>query len=138
VQRLGFMIRDFHASILAGEAVRLSSFRGCSNLLVVFSGYSDAMRIFLENAARQAEGLSEQDTTVVVVVPYGPEERNETAENSSMVVLHDKAHAVYRLSGAADEDGHPVPLAYLTDRFVEMLPPMLHPATRYRRFVGKF
>jgi len=116
VQRPGFMIRDFALPSSRGEAVR-----GRSNLLVVFSGYSDAMLVFLENAARQAKGVSEQDTTVVVVVPYGAEERGEIAEHSSIVVLHDKAHAAYRLSGDADENGRPVPLAYLTDRFGEIV-----------------
>ncbi len=121
VQRRGFMIRDFTLVSSRGENVPISSFRGRSNLVVVFPGYSDTMRIFLEDAARHAGVLEEEDTILVAVVPYGPEEsKSATAKCSPFVVLHDKTHAVYRLSGATDDNGRPVPLVYLTDRFGEI------------------
>jgi hypothetical protein len=66
------MIRDFMLVSNRGEEVRLSTFRGRSNLAVVFPGHSDAMRAFLGDAERCGREFSEQDTTVVVVVPYGP------------------------------------------------------------------
>lgn len=121
VQRPGFMIRDFTLVSSRGESVSISSFRGRSNLVVVFPGYSDAMRIFLEDAARHAEALEEENTTLVTVVPYGPEESESAAANCSpAIILHDKTHAVYRLSGATDNNGRPVALVYLTDRFGEI------------------
>jgi peroxiredoxin len=122
VQRPGFMIRDFMLVSNRGEKVRLSTFSGRSNLAVVFPGHSDAMRVFLGDAERRGREFSEQDTTVVVVVPYGPEEQAIPIENSSpFLVLYDKTHAVYQRSGATDENGHPVPLVYLTDRFGEIV-----------------
>lgn len=39
VQRPGFMIRDFTLKFSPGKNVRISSFRGGSNLVVVFPGY---------------------------------------------------------------------------------------------------
>jgi peroxiredoxin len=122
VQRPGFMIRDFAFVSNRGESDRISRFRGRSNLVVVFPGHSDAMRIFLEDAVRHGHEFSEQDTTVVAVVPYGPEEQGiAIAHSSPILVLNDRTHAVYRLSGATDENGRPVPLVYLTDRFGEIV-----------------
>ncbi len=121
VQRPGYMIRDFTLKSSRGEDVRISSFRGRANLVVVFPAYSDAMRVFLEEAARHSRELSKQETIVVVVVPYGSKEHETPIANDSpILVLHDKLHAAYRLSGATDENGRPVPLAYLTDRFGEI------------------
>jgi peroxiredoxin len=89
---------------------------------VVFLGYSDAMSIFLHDVEQHGREFSEQDATVVAVVPYGREEQAIPIESSSpFLVLYDKTHAVYRLSGAADEKGRPVPLVYLTDRFGEIV-----------------
>lgn len=121
-QRPGFMIRDFTLVSNRGEDVQISSFRGRSNLVLVFLGHSDAMRIFLHDFELHGRELSEHGTTVVAVVPYGREEQAIPIESSSRVlVLYDKTHAVYQLSGARDENGHPVPLVYLTDRFGEIV-----------------
>lgn len=122
VQRPGFMIRDFTLPSSGGETVRISDFRGRSNLAIVFPGYSDAMLGFLEDAAGHAKELSEQDTVVVIVVPYGTEEDVISIPRCPpIIVLHDKTHAVYRLSGATDADSRPAPLVYLTDRFGEIV-----------------
>ena len=122
VQKPGFMIRDFALVSDHGEHTRLSSFRGRSNLVVVFPGHSEAMRFFLEDVMRHGHEFSEQDTTVIAVVPYGPEEQGTpTANRSPILVLNDKTHAVCRLSGATDENGQPVPLVYLTDRYGEIV-----------------
>jgi peroxiredoxin len=122
VQRPGFMIRNFTLASNRGENVQISSFRGRSNLAVVFPRYPDAMRAFLEDLGRHGRDFSEQDTTVVVVVPYGPEEPTIPIEGSSpFLVLYDKTHAVYQLSGATDENSRPVPLVYLTNRFGEIV-----------------
>ena len=121
VQRRGFMIRDFTLASNCGEDIRISSFRGRSNLAVVFLGHSVAMRVFLEDLGQHGCEFSEQDTTVVAVVPYGREEQEFLIGSSSpVVVLYDKTHAAYLLSGATDENGRPVPLVYLTDRYGEI------------------
>jgi hypothetical protein len=57
VQRPGYMIRDFTLRSLRGEDVRISSFRGCANLVLVFSGQSDAMRGFLKEMAKHSSEL---------------------------------------------------------------------------------
>jgi peroxiredoxin len=121
VQRRGFMIRDFTLASNCGEDIRISSFRGRSNLAVVFLGHSVAMRVFLEDLGQHGCEFSEQDTTIVAVIPCGPEEQTIPIENKPpILVLYDKTHAVYQLSGATDENGRPIPLVYLTDRFGEI------------------
>jgi len=127
-QRPGFMIRDFTLVSNRCEDIRISSFRGRSNLAVVFLGHSEAMRIFLHEVEQHGRQFSEQDTTVVAVVPYGREEQGFPIESSSpVVVLYDKTHAACQLSGATDENGRPVPLVYLTDRFGEIMSTYLAP-----------
>jgi peroxiredoxin len=121
VQRPGFLIRNFSLVSNRGENIRLSSFRGQSNLALVFPGHSDAMRGFLEELQRHGREFSEQDTVVVAIVPCGYEEQTiPIEENSPILVLYDKSHAVHQRSGAF-ENGHPVPLVYLTDRFGEIV-----------------
>lgn len=129
VQKSGFMIRDFALPSSRGEHVRISMLRSQSNLVVVFPGHSDAMRVFLQDVERHGREFVEQETTVVAVVPCGPEEQaTAIAEGSPILVLYDKTHAVYRLSGATNESGCLVPLAYLTDRFGEIVSTYVAPA----------
>ncbi|MGH9561731.1 MAG: peroxiredoxin family protein [Terracidiphilus sp.] len=121
VQRPGFMIRDFTLVSNRGENIRISSFRGQSNLALVFPGHSDAMRGFLEVLQGHGREFSEQDTVLVAIVPCGPEDQTIPIEkNSPILVLYDKSHAVYQRSGAI-ENGRPAPLVYLTDRFGEIV-----------------
>ena len=129
VQRPGFMIRDFTLVSNRGEDVRLSSFRGRSNLAVVFPGHSDAMRVFLEDVGRHDHEFSEQDTMVVVSFPTGRMSRQSQLRTCpQFLVLYDKTHTVYQLSGATDENGRPVPLVYLTDRFGEIVSTYVAPS----------
>ena len=122
LQRPGYLIRDFTLENSAGENIRISSFRGRANLLLVFPGYSEGMRAFLEDAARHSREFSDQEATLVAVIAYGPEEREIlTTVAPSILVLHDRTHSAYRLSGALDEEGKLIPLVYLTDRFGEIV-----------------
>lgn len=121
VQRPGFMIRDFTLPSSDGKSVRISSFHGRSNLAVVFPGHSDAMCRFLEDLAKHNQQFSEQDTTVMVVLPHGLEvKETPIVSNASIVVLYDETWEAYRLSGVTDEIARPIQLIYLTDRFGEI------------------
>lgn len=122
VQRPGFIIRDFAAASSEGESVRISSFRGRSNLAVAFPGHSNDMRAFIENLARHISELSDQNTTLVVVLARGREEESSrTQYPPPIIVLYDNTQSAYRLSGASDAKGEPTPLFYLTDRFGEIV-----------------
>ncbi len=122
LQRPGYLIRDFTLESSTGENVQISSFRGRANLLLVFPGYSDEMRAFLENAAKHSREFLDQEATIVAVIPHAPEEREIlTTVTPSILILHDRTHSAYRLSGALDEDGKLIPLVYLTDRFGEIV-----------------
>lgn len=128
VQRPGFMIRDFTLISNRGDNVRISSFRGRSNLLVAFPGYSDATCAFLAELVRHDRKFSDQDTTVLVVVPYGPKERPIPIPiHSPIAILHDETLYVHRLSGATDENGCLMPIVYLTDRFGEIISTYVEP-----------
>jgi len=122
VQRPGYMIRDFTLRSLRGEDVRISSFRGCANLVLVFDGQSDTMRGFLIEMAKHSREFSEQETRVVAILARGWEERSIQRSNDSPIVeLYDGTLTVHHRSGATDENGCPVPLVYVTDRFGEIV-----------------
>ena len=118
LQRPGYMIRDFILQSSSGQNIQISSFRGRANLVLVFPGYSGAMRILLEDAARYSREFLELEATVVVV---SPRQQQENTLNPSILVLHDSTHAVHRLYGATDEHGRPVPVVYVTDRYGEII-----------------
>ena len=122
VQKPGFMIRDFTLTSSGDEIIRPSSFRGRSNLVVVFPGYSDTLRVFLAELVRHGRIFSRYETTALIVVPYGPKLQGiPIPTDPPIVVLHDETLRVYRLSGAMDEKGYLVPIVYLTDRFGEIV-----------------
>ncbi len=122
VQRSGYMIRDFTLRSSRGEDVRVSDFRGSANLVLVFPGYSKAMRAFLDEAAMHSADWSGQEARVIAVLPYGGKEHAGPAQDhSSILELYDEAFAVHRRSGAADDNGRPVPVIYVTDRFGEIV-----------------
>ncbi len=146
-QRPGYMIRDFTLRSLQGENVRISSFRGCANLVLVFSGQSDAMRGFLNEMAKHSREFSEQETRVVAILARGREKRSiPTSNDSPIVELYDETLTVHHRSGATDENGYPVPLVYVTDRFGEIvaiygvpghaLPPKVEEILRTLEFVN--
>ena len=58
----------------------------------------------------------------MAVIADGPQEREIlTTVAPSILVLHDRTHSAYLLSGALDEEGKFLPLVYLTDRFGEIV-----------------
>lgn len=122
VQRPGYMIRDFSLKSSAGEDIRISGFRGRSNLVLVFAGRSDAMRDFLSEMAQRSREFSEQETRIVAILARRCEERSLPTSNvSSILGLYDETLAVHCLSGATNENGCPTPLVYVTDRFGEIV-----------------
>ena len=147
VQRPGYMVRDFALSSSQGEDVRVSSFRGQTSLVLVFSGYSDALCAFLDEAARRRPEFSEQEAIVVVILPYAREERGVPSANGSPILeLYDDTHSVHHLSGASDGKDSLVPVVYVTDRYGEivstyavsgrLLPPTVDEILRTLEFVN--
>ena len=111
VQRPGYMIRDFTLSSSSGEEVRISSFRGSDNLVMVFPGQSKPMRVFLDHAATHSHDSADQESRVIAVLPYDRKEHAISAEGASPILeLYDETLAVHRRSGAVDEDGRLVPI----------------------------
>lgn len=132
LQRPGHMVRDFELPSTTGGRVRISSFRGRKNLLLVFPGHSDEMRALLEEASKRSSEFATQEAVIIAVLPEPRSEeetsganhvaKNDSAANpdSCVVVLHDESRSAYRLSGGLDKVGESIPLLYLTDRFGEI------------------
>ena len=147
VQRPGYMIRDFTLNSSSGEEVRISSFRGSDNLVLVFPGHSKAMRAFLEDAATHSRDLANQQAAVIAVLPDDGKEHAVPNQGASQILeLYDETLSVHRRSGAVDEDGRLVPVIYVTDRFGEIVathlvegdasPPSLEEILRSLEFIN--
>lgn len=122
VQRPGYMIRDFTLRSSRGEGVRLSDFRERANLVLVFAGHSDAMRVFLQSAAGHSRQFSEQETCVISILSCaGKEPAVRRPDDSSILKLYDEVLAAHYRSGATDGNGHLIPVIYVTDRFGEIV-----------------
>lgn len=127
LQRHGHMIRDFELPSSTGSRVRISSFRGSKNLLLVFPGRSDAMFAFLEDAAKRSSEFARQEAAIIAVLPEAGRAGETSRANHSatnldprVVVLYDDSRSAYRLSGGVDQHGELIPLLYVTDRFGEI------------------
>jgi peroxiredoxin len=121
VQSPGYMIRDFTLRSSQGQDIRISSFRGRANLILVFLGNSDAMLRLVDEALAHSCEFTEQEARVVAIHPYRREDLDISATSRAPILdLYDETLGAYRFSGATDKNGLPVPLVYLTDRFGEI------------------
>lgn len=139
LQAPGFMIRDFTLDSQAGEKVQISSFRGRANLVLVFPADSDAMHAFLRDLENESGKFREEEAEIVVI--DGRERRESSMPSpqngSSILVLLDPTLTVYRLFGAVDQNGQPVPLVHVTDRFGEIVSTCVAPACAMPPDVGE-
>ena len=105
------------------------------------------MRDFLDEAVRHEWEFSEQEARVVAILPHYREERGIPTPRGQLVLdLYDETLTAHKISGAIGENGEPVPLVYITDRFGEIvltysvsdhaLPPRVEEILRTLEFVN--
>lgn len=127
LQRLGYVIRDFTLESTEGRRIQISDYRGRANLVLVFLENSATNCRFLQEVANKSQEFTQEEATVVAIVPYAPEktERGSTWYQVALVLVDEDA-SVHRLFGAIDEHGTPATVLYITDRFGEIV--SVHPA----------
>ena len=121
LQKPGYLIRDFILTSATGERVQISDYRGRSNLVLVFAGQAGTKLDFLQDAAKRYQDFTEQSAVVVVVFASSSQATDllKVAATLPFVALVDDGR-VHKLYGALDEQGKPVPVIYVTDRFGEI------------------
>lgn len=114
------MIRDFTLPDLFGNQVRISDFRGKTNLVLFFLGNSPTNSLAWSLANKRSD-FAEQQATLVAILSRAPDAQESGKLSSGLpVVLRDEEACIHRLFGAIDECGAPATVVYITDRFGEI------------------
>ncbi|HEY6158197.1 MAG TPA: redoxin domain-containing protein [Gemmatimonadales bacterium] len=121
VARRGELLPGFMLPTIDGSSVSMESYRGRTNLVVVFAGDmidESPVAVLLEELVRRREQLTVEGAQVLVVVTAQPAvpRRGRWA----FPVLVDNGAHMHRSLGATDAVGRPAPAVFVTDRFREI------------------
>ena len=122
VARRGEALPGFMLPAIDGSSVSLESYRGRTNLVVVFAGdkmdESPVAVLLKELVARREEFALEAAQALVAVTspPAAVPQRGRMA----FPVLVDEGANIHRKMGATDAAGSPAPAVFVTDRFREI------------------
>ena len=121
VARRGETFPGFTLPAIDGSLVPLESYRGRSNLVVVFAADTIGERpvtTLLEELLSRIEELTAEAAQVLVIVT--PPRKATQRGPSGFPTLLDEGGHIHRAVGAADAVGRPAPAVFVTDRFREI------------------
>jgi peroxiredoxin len=113
----GFMLPD-----IDGSSVSLESYRGRTNLVVVFAGQrmdESPLAVLLEELVARREEFTLEAAQVLVAVTSRPAAVPQHGRWAFPVLVDDGGH-IHRNVGATDAEGRPAPAVFVTDRFREI------------------
>ena len=121
VARRGELLPGFRLPAIDGSSVSLESYRGRTNLVVVFAGDmidESPVAVLLEELVRRREQFTVEGAQLLVAVAAQPAvpRRGRWA----FPVLVDNGAHIHRSVGATDAVGRPAPAVFVTDRFREI------------------
>jgi peroxiredoxin len=122
VARHGEVLPGFMLSDIDGSSVSLESYRGRTNLVVVFAGDKmdeSPVAVLLEELVARTEELTLEAAQVVVAVTSLPAAIPQSGR-WTFPVLVDVGARIHRHVGATDTAGRPAPAVFVTDRFREI------------------
>jgi peroxiredoxin len=116
----GTVLRDVEVTMADGTRRLLSSLRGNSSLVMVFTGGRRVSNLLTPLAGREAI-LNENNARVLVIATA----RDQLVANSELqgkvfLLAIDDNKGVHGTLGATDAAQNPVPAIYITDRFGEV------------------
>ncbi|HEY6210316.1 MAG TPA: redoxin domain-containing protein [Gemmatimonadales bacterium] len=120
--RRGQVFPGFTLPDIDGSFVFLESYRGRTNLVVVFAGDimgESPVTVMLHQLAAQTAELTLEATQVLVAVTSRPAAVRQRAPWGFPVLVDDGGH-IHRSVGAIDAAGRPAPAVFVTDRFREI------------------
>src|SRR5690348_17596004 len=116
--RTGYRLRDFVLKSTEGREIRLSDYRGRSNLVLIFSATSGECVPLIGELASHDRAIHEQQVQVLLIV-YRDEELNRPLQ-LPFPILMDLNQLVYADYGL-NKTGDPVPGIFIADRFGELV-----------------
>ena len=122
VARRGEPLPGFMLPAIDGSSVSLESYRGRTNLVVVFAGDKmdeSPVAVLLEELVARREEFALEAAQVLVAVTSQPAAGPQRGRWTFPVLVDDGAH-IHRNVGATDAAGRPAPAVFVTDRFREI------------------
>src|SRR5437773_5017642 len=122
IARRGELLPGFMLPAIDGSSVSLESYRGRTNLVVVFAGDKmdeSPVGMLLEELVARREEFTLEATQVLVAVTSQPATGPQPGRWAFTVLVDDGAH-IHRNVGATDAVGRPAPAVNVTDRFREI------------------
>jgi peroxiredoxin len=120
--RRGKMFPGFTLPDISGSPVLLESYRGRTNLVVIFAGDragESPVTELLEELAARTEEITFEVAQVLVAVTSRPTGVPQRGRWAFPVLVDDGAH-IHRNVDATDGAGTPAPAMFITDRFREI------------------
>ncbi|HWG88160.1 MAG TPA: hypothetical protein VN679_10290, partial [Candidatus Acidoferrales bacterium] len=116
----GTVLRDLEVSMADGTRRLLSSVRGTSSLILIFTAGQD-LSAFLATLLARKSTLIQNNARVLVVAAKQMQlaELSKWQDNLCLLAL-DQNGELHRALGATDGQENPVPTIYITDRFGEV------------------
>ena len=116
----GYRLRDFTLKSADGTDIRLSDYRGRSNLVLVFAGSAGTAFNLLAEIGQHDSQLQEEEAQVLAIVQDATDAVVHLARKLalSFPLLVDEDGCVHREFGAAHAEA--TPAIYITDRYGEV------------------
>jgi mycoredoxin-dependent peroxiredoxin len=118
----GHRLRDFELMSSEGEPVRLSDYRGRSNLILILTDERREVEGLLATIGSHYEEIQNEGAEVLAIMPASREQTKTTRErlNLPFRVLSDDNRHIHRQLGAVDSEDRDAAAVYITDRFGEV------------------
>src|SRR5438128_7909390 len=123
VGRRGAVLPGFMLPAIDGSSVSLETYRGRTNLVVVFAGDKmdeSPVAVLLEELVARREEFTLEAAQVLVAVSSQPAAVPQRGRWAFPVLVDDGAH-IHRNVGAIDAAGRPAPAVFVTARYSETL-----------------
>lgn len=117
------LLQDFSLSTLEGRKVQISSFRGRSNLVLIFIGkqIGKRERNYVNEITAHTSDLITEEARVFVILRSHEDARSfHDANPVPLTLLIDEDGQAHRAVGAIETDGNPAPMVIVTDRYGEI------------------
>src|SRR6185312_5086073 len=116
----GTVLRDLELTLVGGSRCLLSSLRGSTSLVMLFTGGRNLHVLFSDLESKQP-ALKEHNGRVLMIATAHPASDTQPASSADLFSQAlDEAGTVHKALGAIDANPKPVPSIYITDRFGEV------------------
>lgn len=118
----GRRFRDFVLRSTDGRLIRLSDYRGRSNLVLIFADDRSESKQLLSQLASEYANMKNEQAEVLAIVCSSPQKTilGEDGLKFPYPVLVDEDRSIHYQAGAVDQQGGCAAAVYVTDRFGEV------------------